>query len=236
MIRRTYIVSHTTMRKTFLAVALSFVSALPAMAQIGSPLDASLYIGPFGPTAVSGTPALAQTFTRAAGQNYLQSFSFFLGDNSDSGTGNQLQFQAAVFTMSGTSLGSQLFISSVRSGSANYSGFDMYSFLTPNLFLNPSVSTFALVLRSVSSVGGALNVVGQGGTDYAGGSFFVVNSDNSLSPAIDGTTDAAFSATLTSSVVGVVPEPATLLLTGVGLLLVGVVGRRRSARVAASSL
>ncbi|MEO7360592.1 MAG: PEP-CTERM sorting domain-containing protein, partial [Gemmatimonadaceae bacterium] len=95
-------------------------------------------------------------------------------------------------------------------------------------FLNPSVSAFALVLRSISSPDGALNVVGAGGSDYPGGGFFTVNDDKSLSPAIDGTGDAAFSATLTASVV---PEPATLVLLGAGLLLVGVVARQRNHRV-----
>ncbi len=229
MIRSTHATSHLTMRKTLLAIALSFVSALPAVAQIGSPLDGGGgYVGPFGPAALEATPAFAQTFMRpAVGFNYLQSFTFFLGDNSEDGSGTQLLFQAAVFEMNGSSLGNQLFVSSVQSGSGNFFGFDTYSFSTTNLYLNPLVTDFALVLRSVSSQNGALNVIGAGGTDYAGGAFFSVNDDNSLSPAIDGTGDAAFSAMLTSSRVAVVPEPATLALFGAGMLVVGFVGKRR---------
>ncbi len=219
------------MRKTLLAVALSVVSALPAAAQVGSPLDPFNYFGTFGPVAVAGTPAFAQTFMRpAVGFNYLQSFTFFLSDNSEDGSGTQLQFRAAVFEMNGSSLGNQLYLSGVRSGSANFFGFDTYSFSTTNLFLDPSVSTFALVLRSMSSQNGALNVIGAGATDYTGGAFFSVNNDNSLSP-VDGTADAAFSATLTSARMAVVPEPATVVLFGAGMLLVGFVARRRYDRV-----
>lgn len=218
------------MRNTLLALAVSLASALPLTAQVGSPLDpGGSYVGPFGPTAAGGTPAFAQTFTRSAGLNYLQSFSFFLGDNNSDASGSQLQFEAAVFEMNGSSLGNQLFVSQAQSGSANYSGFDTYSFATPNLFLDPSVGTFALVLRSISSMNGALNVIGAGATDIAGGAFWVVNADNSLSAAIDGTSDAAFDAMLTASQVSAVPEPSSLVLlvTGLSAMLVLAVRKKR---------
>lgn len=220
------------MRKLFFAAALSFVAALPASAQfarIGSPIDpGGSWVGPVGPAVSGGTPAFAQTFMRpAAGFNWLQSFTFYLGDNSFDFSGPNLFFRGAVYEVSGGVLGNQLFLSSVQAGSPNNSGFDTYFFSTTNLFLDPGVNTFALVLQSVSNVGDALNVIAAGATDYTDGEFYVVNGDNSLSPAIDGTSDAAFDATLSASAV---PEPATFVLFASGLLLVGGVARTRSRR------
>ncbi len=228
MIRTFHTTMHTTMRTLFFAAALSFATALPAAAQIGSPVDpGGSYVGPFGPSASGGIPAFAQTFMRpAAGFNWLQSFAFYLGDNNPDASGASLLFRAAVYEVNGTQLGNQLFLSGLETGSPNYSGFDTYSFATPNLFLNASVSTFALVLQSVSNQGDALNVIAAGATDYADGAFYVVGSNGALSPAIDRTGDAAFTATLTTSAV---PEPATFVLVASGLALVGGFVRRKRA-------
>lgn len=223
MMRRIYR-AHMTIRTILCASVLSIAVALPARAQIGSPIDPGLgYVGPFGPAVSGGIPRLAQTFQPAAGADWLQSFTFFLGDFNPDASGTGLVFQAAVYSVNGSQLGSQLFLSAPRSGSANFTSFDPYTFATSNLFLDP-LGTFALVLESVSSQNRALNVVAAGASDYTGGAFFIVNDDGTFSPAIDRASDAAFTATLT---VSVVPEPATVVLFAGGLLFVGIVAYRR---------
>ena len=216
------------MRNIFLAAALS-LAALPAGAQIGSPSDGSSYVGPFGPAASGGVPQYAQTFQRpAAGDDWLQGFTFDLGDWNADASGSGLLFQAAVYTVNGSQLGSQLFLSGVQAGSSNYFGFDAYDFATPNLFLDPGVSMFALVLRSVSNQNDALNVIASGATDYAAGALFTVGDDGALT-AVDGPSDAAFSATFSAAPISAVPEPATLVLVASGLGVLGLVSRRKRA-------
>lgn len=215
------------MRRILLSVALSLAAALPAAAQIGSPSDGFSYVGPFGPAASNGVPRFAQTFQRpGAGFDYLQSFTFFLGDYNPDATGTDLIFRAAVYEVNGSQLGTQLYLSDAQAGSANYFGFDTYTFLTNNLHLDAGVSTFALVLQSVSNQNDALNAIATGATDYADGVFFTVNDDDTFAAAIDGTSDAAFEASFSLSAT---PEPASLVLMGTGLLgVVGFARRRRS--------
>jgi hypothetical protein len=223
MIRGIY-TTHMTIRTILPAAVLSLAVALPARAQLGSPVDPGLgYVGPFGPASSRGIPRLAQTFQPAPGADWLQSFTFFLGDFNPGASGTGLVFRAAVYAVNGAQLGSQLFLSGPQSGSANFTTFDAYTFATSNLFLDP-LGTFALVLESVSSQDQALNAVAAGASDYDGGAFYIVNDDGAFSPAIDGRSDAAFNATLTASVV---PEPATVVLLASGLLFVGVVACRR---------
>lgn len=223
MIHSLHHVTQVTMRKIFLAAALSLF-AMPVSAQVGSPSDGFSYIGPFGPAASGGVERFAQTFQRpAAGFNWLQSFTFSLGDANADGSGTNLVFQAAVYTVTGSQLGSQLFLSGTRNGSGNFVGFDPYIFASPNLFLDPTIDTFALVLQSVSTQNDGLNVIAAGATDYTGGAFYTVDDLGNLT-AIGGSSDAAFDATLTPSSV---PEPATFVLFATGLSFVGVIGARR---------
>ncbi|MEP6620738.1 MAG: PEP-CTERM sorting domain-containing protein [bacterium] len=223
MIRSIHNTKQMTMRKLFLAAAVSSLFAMPAMAQVGSPSDGSSYVGPFGPAASGGVERFAQTFQRAAGMNWLQAFAFNLGDANPDGSGAGLVFQAAVYAVNGSQLGSQLFLSGLTNGSGNGSSFDIYSFATPNIFLDPSIDTFALVLQSVSTQNNGLNVIASGVTDYTGGALYTVDDLGALT-AVSGSDDAAFDATLTSSSV---PEPATFVLFASGLAFVGVIGMRR---------
>ena len=223
MIRFIHRAQQMTMRKLFLAAAVSSLFAMPAMAQVGSPSDGFSYVGPFGPVPSGGVDRFAQTFQRASGMNWLQTFTFNLGDYNADGSGTGLVFQAAVYTVTGSQLGTQLFLSSLTNGSGNYSGFDSYTFTAYNIFLDPTIGTFALVLQSVSTQNDGLNVVASGATDYLGGALYTVDGSGALI-AVNGGDDAAFDATLTTAAV---PEPATFVLLATGLAFIGVVGVRR---------
>lgn len=217
-----------TMRKILLAAAFSFAAAVPASAQFGAPLDPGFgYYGNFGPSESAGTPTYAQTFQRpAAGFDWLQSFTFYLGDAYADATGSNLVFQAAIYAVNGSQLGAQLFASSPLNGSANYYTFDPYTLGAPNLYLDPGVGTYAIVLQSISTTDNALNVIAAGSPDYAGGALYTVDNLGNLS-AVDGTNDAAFEVTLTDGETSSTPEPATLVLVVTGLSLIGAVARRR---------
>lgn len=223
--------SRTLRVSAALAVTLAapaFGAAAFAQTTIGAPIDPGFgYVGPFGLATSGGTARFAQTFQLpGAGSNLLQQFTFNLGDFTPNGTGAALQFRAGVFAVTGTTLGAQLFQSTVRTGSGNYTGFDAFTFLTPGLVLDPGVSTFAFVLEAVGGPAGALDVLAAAGADYAGGALFTVGGTGTLT-AVGGGQDAAFSATFGPA--AVVPEPDPVALFGVGLAgLAGAAWRRRS--------
>lgn len=228
---RTAMTTRTATTRTALSAlaALAFAAAPAAAQTIGAPLDPGAgYAGPFGPSVSGGVPTLAQTFQRAlVGADWLQSFTIDLGDWNPDASGVGLRFRAAVYTVSGGQLGTQLFLSDERAGSGDYTGFDAYTFATPNLFLDPAVSTFALVLQATGTQNDALNVVaiGDPSQDYAPGALHTADALGNLAP-VAGPIDAAFQATFTTSAV---PEPATLVLVAGGLVAVAgfARGRRR---------
>ena len=210
-----------------LAAAATIAAAPAAGAQtIGAPPDPALgYAGPFGSaSAGGGRPLFAQLF-RAPGAASLESFTFYLGDFSADRSGAGLRFTASVFTTTrGGTLGSRLYQSGVRSGSANYVGFDAYTFLTPGLALAPAVEPFAFVLEALGETAGPLNVLATSAADYADGRLLVIGPGGQFVP-VNGAQDAAFTATFAAAVV---PEPGTVLLVGVGVAgLAGVARRRR---------
>jgi hypothetical protein len=204
--------------------------AIPARAQIGSPSDGSSYVGPFGPLPSGGSARFAQTIQRASGDNNtLESFSINLGDWNADGSGSSLLFRAAVYTVSGSQLDSRIFLSETRAGSADFFGFEIFTFFTPNLLLDPAISTFALVLESVATQDDALNVIASGASDYTGGALFTIDDGGSLT-AVGGGLDAAFSATFSSSPpVSSVPEPSPFALVGSGMGFIGLLCRRLGA-------
>jgi hypothetical protein len=176
-----------------------------------------------------GFPAISivgQSFGVAATSPYLQSFTLFLGDSYN---GSSLRFDAGVYELGAPTPTRVAQTGAV--GSSNVLGLDAYRFTTFNLLLDPS-KQYAFLLRATGVAdgdpNGALNLVGTtedpngiSGDVYAGGTFVLGDDPTALAP-LD--FDAGFSADFTASAV---PEPATLALVGGGLLLVGLVRRRR---------
>lgn len=184
------------------------------------------YVGPFGPSTV-GQNRFVQTFQRpGAGFDLLQQFTVFLGDLNPDATGSALRFQAGVFAVtSQNTLGSQLFLSGMQSGSANYTGFDAYTFNTGALLLDPGVTTFAILLQATSTTGNASNVVAASTTSYGGGQLFSVTATGAFVP-LNGVSESAFSAVFAAAP-STVPEPGTILLVAGGLAGVATLARRR---------
>ena len=194
------------------------------------------------------TATYGQTFVVPSSDNVLNSFSFFLRDL---GGGADLEFQGYIAAFDPTIgvsriVGSTLFESAVRSGPTTTATFTRSDFDVGSLYLTPG-STYVAFLSAAGHFGGislldALTSAGQIQTPvndpYAPGHFvFSQNVDDfsllSTVPwsSFDGG-DLAFELRFAGGAEpspGVVPEPSTVLLmgTGMGILLLGIVRRRR---------
>ena len=126
-------------------------------------------------------------------------------------------------------------------GSSNDFAFDTRVFNTGNLNLTAGTTYLFLITTSAQGAGvpaEASNLVGANDVDgYTGGSFWAAFNggdagllrDVGAFSAVDGVTDASFSAVFRADPT-VVPEPATLFLTGAGVLVLCLAGRRRGGR------
>ena len=225
--------------------------AMAACALLASPLSAQSISAPnnsfessLGKFSGGGAySTYAQTFVTPAAAPSLQSFTIFLGD--DFGQGADLFFRAHVFEFNVTTfrlVGAPLYSSTLRTGSTNLSAFDAYIFnIAGGLTLN-AATTYALVVSALGTVPSAFTALADGATNaigtstanaYAGGSAYRsaatgTLTDLGLANAFQSADhpDLAFSATFQA----VVPEPSTVLLTGVGLGVLVLVRRRRRAR------
>ncbi len=210
-----------------LASSAGSVAAQGTSATIALPIDpAGSYAGPFGP-APDGAERFAQTFTRpAAGFDFLRGFTFYLGDFGPDGSGANLRFRAGIFTVDGNTLGQQLFLSEERIGSAAYPSFDTYTFTTPGLRLDPTVTRFAILLQATGMQNAGTNAIAGSAASYGGGAFYLVDENDYLIP-LSQVPEMAFSATFDVAPTATVPEPGSVVLLAAGLAGVGVLGRRR---------
>lgn len=208
------------MTRFFPRVAVTTLALLTSLTAASA--RAQDYAGPFATAAAGGTARFAQTFTVAnTSVRSLNLFNFALGDFNADASGAGLLFRTSVYTVVGSRLGTQLYQSDVRTGSANYTGFDRYLF-TPNVLLTPGVTTFAMVMEAVGGPATAQDVIATSGTGqfYTAGQLFTVDATGGL--AMDLGTDAMFTVAVTAT-----PEPGSVALLAGGLAGIAMLVRRR---------
>ncbi len=228
-----------SMRKLALIAAAVLLVTPTAHAQtgIGAPLTTS--VGPLTRSA-SGFQSFGQSFTVPSLTTRLSSVSLSF---SNFFNGGALRFDAYLYAFDAASrrvTGNALWNFLNITGSSNDFGFDTRAFATGNLSL--SAGATYLFLITTSNQGDAIpldaaNLIGASDLDaYAGGSFWIASNGGDAGAlrtpgafsAVDGIADANFSAVFNAGQ-QVVPEPATFVLLGTGLLGVLVIARRRRA-------
>jgi hypothetical protein len=218
------------------AIALACATPLAGQATIGAALTTS--VGPLTRSS-DGFQSFGQSFTAPSLASQLSSFSLSF---SSFFNGGALRFDAYLYAfdaanrrLTGTALWNSLNIA----GSSNEFAFDTKTFATGNVTLSPgAIYIFLITTSNQGSVpADASNLVGANDTNaYAEGSFWISTNGASTGAlfaagafsAAEGVTDAGFSAVFAGSQ-QVVPEPATILLTGAGLLVLVAVSQRRRA-------
>ncbi|MDQ6613057.1 MAG: PEP-CTERM sorting domain-containing protein [Gemmatimonadota bacterium] len=230
------------MRKYYWARAVASLAA----AIVAAPLSAQVntgapgqYVGPLGKDSELGPipTAFAQTFRAPAGTNSLQSFSFYI-TNFFGGSG--LLLDASVYQFQSDHVtGIALYNRQLTGTNSTLPAGVLTLFGSVSSPLNiPLVSgtTYAMVLSAVnrysltpngSSVlfGGTLDDLYPNGSLFT--SFATTSGDLLASGAFVAADapDAAFTATFGSA--ALVPEPATIVLFGAGIVLLGAVNFRR---------
>jgi hypothetical protein len=230
-----------TMRRTSLLVA-AFVGALAqpltAQATIGASMTTS--VGPFTKDPL-GIQSFGQSFTVPNLSTRLQSFSLSFSNFFD---GQNLRYDASLYAFDAANrrlTGSALWTSLNLTGSSNDFDFDLRTFTIGGLSLNAG-GTYMFFVSTLARPGiplDAANLIGANDVDgYTGGAFWVASTNDNANSffqnngftTVAGVTDASFSATFLASQT-VIPEPATLLLTATGLLILGTITyRSRSQR------
>lgn len=226
----------TSMRKTLRVAAAALVMALPMRAQTTITAGLTTSVGTLARGA-GGFQTIGQSFTVPTLAPRLSSFGL---DLTNAFAGGALRFDAYLYAfdtanrrLAGGALWSALNIA----GSANDFAFDRRTFSIGSLALTPDAVYMFLLTTSnqgASVPADAGNLLGANDVNsYAGGSLWVSNNGSNVSgllgtgafESVSGVSDLSFTAVFTSS--SVVPEPATVLLTAVGVVLLAGVARRR---------
>lgn len=239
--------SHTALMKRIARNIAATIAALTlATSSVGAqaisiPGDGTPF-GPFGKGIDATT--IGQTFITPTGLNYLQSFSFWLSDDTgiDNSNPSSLLFRGYLMqwdATNGRATGPVLFSSAVNAGPTAAS--QRYDFNATNTLLETGVQYVAFLSSTglMSSIGADMAIANLEGTStgtYAdGGAVFAYNGDDFdvLSSEEWGYTgfipgyQARFDAAFTASAVSVVPEPSTYLLMFTGLSAVLLVAMKR---------
>ena len=214
---------------TLLAAPMA-IMATPALAgdidTTGGVTPATNVAQPFG---APDTATYGQTFTAGAGDNYLQSFSLYLGDRT--GGSGALNFNGYIATWDGSKAVSILYSSGVRSHNG---GVVEYAFNTSNLAVTAGTQYIAFLSISGLAAQPTSNFYMPAGSVALAGQGFRYNNNGTNFGLLTTTTwgsfgesDAAFKADFSTNATGAVPEPATWAMMLVGFGAVGGALRRR---------
>ncbi len=229
----------TSMRNLALIAGALLLAAptAPAQTTIGAPLTTS--VGPLTRSR-NGFQSFGQSFTVPSMSTRLSSVSLSF---SNFFNGGALRFDAYLYAFDAANrrvTGNALWNFINIAGSSNDFAFDTRTFGTGNLSLSAGATYLFLITTSNQGEGvpmDASNLIGASDSDtYAGGAFWIASNgadagalrSSGAFSGVDGIADASFSAEF-AAVQQVVPEPATCVLMGTGLLGVAVVSRRRRA-------
>ncbi len=222
-----------SMRQFLLTALVAAALTQPVVAQVTIGAARTTSVGTFtgGP---GGVRSIGQSFTVPTLAPALSSFSLSLTNAFD---GANLRFSAYIYRFDAATrslTGAAAWSRATVAGSGNDFSFDLRTFDTGNVLLAPG-STYLFLLTTLGEAVAfpeAGNLLGASTADgYAGGALWA--SDAATNAAlfaggwsqVDGVADLAFTATFTSATV--VPEPATVVLVGTGLLALGGLARRR---------
>ena len=224
-------------RLSVLIPSVLLAVSTPAWADIdttGGTTPSSTGIFPFG---AGDTATYGQTFTAGASDNFLQSFSLYLGDRYD-GSGD-LSFKGYIAGWDGTKATSILYSSDIRAQGDG--GLAEFVFNTSNLAISAGAQYIAfLSISDLAAQPLSRFYMPTVAANYAGGSFAYFNNGTNFAALTqtdwDGASgfglDVAFKADLSEFAVGnAVPEPATWAMMIVGFGAVGASMRRRKTSV-----